>query len=89
MVDNELVSEHLAANVVRLLAARSMSMRALAAATGEAPMTISRICRGLTLPSIAVAMRIAEAFDVSLDRLVAPPPAPTEDAERKNSKRSA
>lgn len=88
VTENEIVLTHLAANVSRLLVARGMSARQLAARTGESPMTISRVCRGITLPSVAVAMRIAEAFDVSIDRLVAPP---TESATRvkKKSSRSA
>ena len=62
----------LSANVRRLLAARGMSMRDLAAATGETPMQISRIARGHHVPNFGTVARIAECFDVSIDALLRP-----------------
>jgi len=71
--DND-VLHHLAANLQRLLVARGWSQSDLARATGEPMMTISRIVRAQNMPGIGAIARIAEAFDVSIDRLTGPPP---------------
>jgi transcriptional regulator with XRE-family HTH domain len=66
--------KYIAANVARLLETRGWMQQDLAEATGENKMTISRVCRGIHVPSAALLARIAEALDVSTDRLIAPPP---------------
>ena len=42
--------------------------------TGEPVMTISRVCRGQNVPRATLAAKLAEALDVSIDRLLAQPP---------------
>jgi len=75
VITKELAKEHLAANVSRLLELRGMSQRQLAIATGEEVMTISRICRGLVMPSADVVHRIAAAFQADMGPLLDEPPA--------------
>lgn len=75
MATDEIVLANIAANVRRLLNARGWSQNELARKTGEKQATINRICNGRNMPSAAILSRIAEAFDVSLDRLVDEPPA--------------
>ena len=74
MLSDDDVLRNLAANVQRLLAAREWSQQQLSRATGEDPMTISRIIRGKNMPGTGVIARVAEAFDVSIDRLTGTPP---------------
>ncbi len=81
VTDAEAIS-NIAANVVRILNDRNWSQRELARRTNETPMAISRICRGRYLPNAAIVARIAEAFDVSVDRLMNEPP-------KHNSRQSA
>lgn len=81
MISDKDAKRNIAENVNRLLVAREWNQRDLAGATGETPMTISRICRAQTLPGIGILARIAEALDVSIDRLVGAPP--------KNSRQTA
>jgi transcriptional regulator with XRE-family HTH domain len=75
MIENAEAVTNVAANVRRLLRDRGWPQSRLAGLTGEPEMQISRIVRGLILPNVATLARIAEAFDVSIDRLVARPPA--------------
>ena len=72
LTDSE-VLKNLSLNVQRLLADRQMSQSDLARKTGDPQPTISRMLRCQQMPNIAILSRIAEAFDVSLDRLVAAP----------------
>ncbi len=74
MIDNTKAIANIAANVRRLLQDRGWPQSRLATVTGEHEMQISRIVRGRMLPNAATLARIAEAFDVSIDRLVANPP---------------
>lgn len=74
MISDELAKQYIAANVQRLLKARSWTQMRLAAATEEPQSTISRIVNGLHMPGAATLVRIAEAFDVTVDRLVMEPP---------------
>lgn len=71
MQSDEQVKGNIAANVRRLLTARGWSQFDLSRKTGEKQPTINRICNGKNIPSAAILSRIAEAFDVSIDRLVA------------------
>ena len=70
VISNQEAATFLGANLARILRSRSMSIRGLAAATGEDPTQISRIARGPQVPNIAVVARIAEALDVSIDALL-------------------
>ncbi len=74
MISDQKAAEHLAANVQRLLDQRDWTQRDLARSTGESENNISRIVRGLNVAKIGILARIAEAFDVSSDRLLLPPP---------------
>lgn len=72
LTDNE-VSSHIAANIRRLLKARTMSQSELARQTGETQATISRLANGNQLPNVAILSRIADVFDVTIDRMIAEP----------------
>lgn len=74
MITDEDVKGHLAANVLRLLEDRQWSQRELAKRAGESVMNISRVCRGENVVGTGIVARIAEAFDVSIDRLISEPP---------------
>jgi transcriptional regulator with XRE-family HTH domain len=74
VITDETLKEHLAANVSRLLEQRGMSIRDLASITGEAPITISRICRGLVMPGTGITARIASALQVDVGPLLSEPP---------------
>ncbi len=74
MQTDQQVRDNIAANVRRLLSARGWSQFDLARNTGEKQQTINRICNAKNIPSAAILSRIAEAFDVSLDRLVSDSP---------------
>lgn len=67
------VRENLAFNVRRLLSARGWSQADLARNANESEMNISRVVRAASVVGTGVVARIAEAFDVSVDRLLAPP----------------
>ncbi len=74
MISDSQVLANVSANLQRILQDRGMSLRELARRTGEDPMTISRMARGKNIVSTAVIARVAEAFDVSIDRLTSNPP---------------
>jgi len=74
---------NIAANLNRILAERKISQRALARLTNEPPMTINSVLNGRHIVSTGTITRIAEALDVSIDRLVGTP------ANEKNSRRTA
>jgi transcriptional regulator with XRE-family HTH domain len=66
--------QNLAENVRRLLESRGMTQSQLAEAAHETQATISRIVNGLQLAGGGILIRLAEAFDVSVDRLLMTPP---------------
>ena len=66
--------QNIAANIQRLLIDRQWSQGELARRTGEPIMMISRLCRGQHMPNVLSLARVAEAFDVSVDRLISSPP---------------
>ena len=74
MIQKKQAKRNLAANLARLLVAREMEQVQLAKLAGEKPMMISRAVRGKHMPAGDVLHRIAEALDVSIDRLLDPPP---------------
>ena len=76
------VKANLAANVARLLKDRGLTQTDLARMTGDPLMTISRVVRGQNDVRCGVVARIAEALDVSSDRLTGAPP-------RKNLQKTA
>ena len=74
VIDDKTAKENLAANVRRLLEARNLTQMELAEITGEQQSLISRIANGRNMPGGTVLARIAEALDISIDRLLAPSP---------------
>ena len=65
---------NLASNLQRILSERGLTQSDLARMTGDPVMTISRIYRGQNQCLAGVLARIAEALDVSSDRLLSTPP---------------
>lgn len=73
MITDKQAASYFAANLLRLLKSRELSIRALARMTGDSPMRISNATRAQHVTDIACAARIAEALDVSLDALLRQP----------------
>ena len=73
MVSDIEARRNIASNLRRILQERGISQVKLAALTGECEMTISRVIRGTNTPGVALIARIADALDVSMDRLVEKP----------------
>lgn len=73
MLTDDQTRRNIATNLRRILAARGISQRKLAELTGEPVMNISRAVRGENVANVAMIARIAEALDVSIDRLVSQP----------------
>jgi transcriptional regulator with XRE-family HTH domain len=74
MLTDDDVRTNVAENVRRLLSDRGWSQSELARHTGDTQQVISQICAARQVCGIGLLARIAEAFDVSLDRLVLPAP---------------
>lgn len=74
MITDDEAKQNLAENVRRLLETRGMTQTQLADAAHETQATISRIVNGLQLAGGGILARLAEAFDVSVDRLLMVPP---------------
>lgn len=74
MLTDAEVLENLGANIRRLLDDRGWNQTELVGRTRENHATISRIINGKQMPTAGIVARIAEAFDVSADRLVQAPP---------------
>lgn len=70
LTDNE-AKAVISANVKRLLGERNMSQAELARATEEDTAKISQMIHGKKLPSAGFLARIAEAFGVAADDLLA------------------
>jgi transcriptional regulator with XRE-family HTH domain len=64
---------NIAENLKRIMQDRRLSQSELARKSGIAVMQINRMVRGISLPNVVDLSRVAEALDVSLDRLVSPP----------------
>ena len=67
----------LSENIDRIRTMRGLSLRDLAKLTGDSKATIARICdvdaRRIHQPRIGVVVRLAEALNVTIDRLLIPP----------------
>lgn len=74
VISDEQALRNISANIRRLLVDRGWTQLDLAERTGESSATLSRLTRGYHMPGAGLLARIAEAFDVSVDRLVNPPP---------------
>lgn len=73
MLTTENVKANISANLRRILDSRGMSVFALARLTGEPKNSVYRIARGDNEPGAVLLARIAQALDVSIDRLLAFP----------------
>ena len=85
MINDNEAKRNLAENVRRLLESRGMTQTELAEAAHETQATISRIINGLQLAGGGVLMRLAEAFDVTVDRLLVAPPEESSGDSRKSA----
>ncbi len=85
VISDDEAKRNLAENVRRLLDSRGMTQTQLAEAAHETQATISRIANGLQLAGGGILIRLAEAFDVSVDRLLSIPP----EENPANSRKSA
>lgn len=74
MTTDEQFKQNVANNVKRLLAYHGWSMRELGRRIGATPNTISLICAAKVEIGGATLKRIAEAFEVGMDRLSDPSP---------------
>lgn len=74
MITDEQVQTNIAENLSRLLADRKWSQSELHRRAGVSQVAISLILSGQRMPGAGVLARLAEAFDVSIDRLVGRPP---------------
>lgn len=69
MLAKEKIIDMLTQNLISLMEKRQIGVRELARECELSAMTISRICRGAQMPSLDVALRIAEYFEVSVEDL--------------------
>lgn len=82
MLTDDQIKANMSANLRRLLGSRHWAQSDLAREADVKEMMVSLVIRGKSLPGIAIASRIAEALETSIDKLIMPPP-------EKNSRRSA
>jgi transcriptional regulator with XRE-family HTH domain len=61
-------------NVERLLEKRGINQSKLAELSGESEMNISRLISGKSMPRAGLLARVAEALEVTIDRLLMEPP---------------
>ena len=73
MTTDDEAKRNIPANLLRLMEERAMSQAQLAAVTGDTTMRISYYVRGERLPGAGALARLAEAFDVTMESLIASP----------------
>lgn len=76
MISNDEAKARIGANVSRVMDEKRMTQAELSRITDENEVTISRVVRGTNVPNCALLHRIAEALQVSIDSLLAPPRQP-------------
>lgn len=74
MINDSDALANISYNLNRLLAAAEMSRYRLAKITGESEQTIKSVADGAHMPRVSLMARIAEAFGVKVDDLLAPIP---------------
>jgi len=74
MVTEKDARNNISENLRRMLQDRGMRQSDLARMAGEPDIAISRLVRGLHNPSVTLLSHVAEALDVSMERLISPPP---------------
>lgn len=70
MISKEKMIDMLTKNLVTLMDRNKVGVRELARECQLSAMTVSRVCRGSQMPSLDVALRIADYFGVSIEDLV-------------------
>ncbi len=74
MVSENEVRQNISANLRRLLAARGISLNKLSQMCGINYASLHGYYMGKNTPSAFAVARLAEALDVTVDRLIYPPP---------------
>jgi transcriptional regulator with XRE-family HTH domain len=74
VINDDQAKRNIAANLHRLMATRGITQTALAEAADVSQSRISQVLRAQHMAGAGLLARIAEAFDVSIDRLVGYPP---------------
>lgn len=74
MLSDEQIKENISVNIMRILDLRGWSQSELSRVSGVPQMTVSAVIRKVNLPGVGIASRLAEALDVTVDRLIAEPP---------------
>jgi len=82
MLTDEQIKDNIRHNLDRLLTVRGWTQKELATRASVKESVLSDVKLGKSVPGLSIAMRIAEALDITVDRLASDPP-------EKNSKRSA
>lgn len=73
MISTEDAKANISANIRRILDTRGMTVYQLAKLTKEPQNSVYRVVRGDNEPGAVLLARIAEALDVSIDRLLSFP----------------
>jgi transcriptional regulator with XRE-family HTH domain len=73
MLTTKEAKANISANIRRIITARGMSVLDLAKLTEEPQNSVYRVVRGENEPGAVLLSRIAEALDVSVDRLLSFP----------------
>lgn len=72
MMSQSEAKERIAANLQRAMDAVGMSQNRLAIESGEDPMTVSRVIRGITEPRVSTLARMTEALGITIDECLEP-----------------
>jgi transcriptional regulator with XRE-family HTH domain len=75
MISKQEALNNISANLRRFMRKRGMTQVKLAQQTGDSQQVISALCNAKYSPAIDFMARVAEALDVTVDMLLAPPPA--------------
>lgn len=82
MLTDDEIKANIQQNIDRLLKLRGWKQKDLAVRASVKESVISDVKCGKSVPGLSIALRIAEALDITVDRLASSPP-------EKNSKRTA
>lgn len=72
MINQSEAKERIAVNLQRAMDAVGMSQNRLAVESGEDPMTVSRVLRGITEPRVSTLARLAEVVGITMDQCLQP-----------------
>ncbi|MBA4019143.1 MAG: hypothetical protein C0483_18410 [Pirellula sp.] len=82
VLTDEQIKSNIQQNIDRLLKIRHWTQKELASRAQVRESVLSDVKLGKSVPGLSIALRIAEALDITVDRLASDPP-------KENSKRSA